>query len=1226
MVKFGIREVAVILGAFFLIHSELYAQCPVEPAFDSEQYCDSLVVTNTSLVPSGSIEKIYWHFGEGDTVKILTPPFDLDETHIFSSTGTYVVSLLVFNTLGCDTIVTEVIDYFYPVSNFEAEGNCNHEIISFTDKSQATIGSLVSWLWDFGDGGTSVQQHPEHVYADNGLYNVELVVTNDCGCTDTYTQSHLIENPIAGFCYDTVCFGDATPLYDTSVYTSFPITEWHWDFGDGNTATGQNQTYVFSTPGLNQVELKVINSQDCADSVLMPVWVGVPPEADFSVMPGCPKDTTFFFDESVHYADSIVNWEWDFGDLTPVSNAQNPKHVYTAGGIYSITLSVTDNFGCSDDTVKSTLLEVPYAGFTFDTVCLGTPTTFTDTSVYNPLFMITEWNWSFGDGGTSQVSDPIYEYASHGEFDAQLVVTNIMGCSDSVTQTILVDTLPIASFQVDVACAGQQTCFYDNSSAQTDTIVSWSWDFGDGSSSFLRDPCHIYAATGPFIVTLEVTNSDGCTSLPVTDTIYVSYAPEADFENSSGCFGDTLYFTNLTDTLGYEIESWWWDFGDLLSPNNNSDLMHPNHLFTAPGDYLVKLKAVNFYGCSDSIVKTITVDSIPEAFFEIPDTIAAGVEFTIIDLSVSHGSPILFKLWDFGDGTNAANINPVIHTYDTPGVYTICYTTEDLNGCVDTFCDSIAVTEIPVADFDYASDTSFQTSFYDESTPDFRLINWFWDFGDLSTTTDTVSGISDPVYTYPEEGFYEVCLKVTDRFGGEHDTCKMIYVGNAVIPNFAEYQVCLGDSTIFVDSSYSPLSAGLEVWYWDFGDGQELTYYEPIDSVKHYYNSPGIYTVKLGVSATISGYFMTDTLFKEVQVFEPPYARIDSTNLGVCFGTEMEFIDISATSIYDPVVEWMWDMDNGDFLYQKYPVYTYSDTGAYNVKLHILTEHGCTDVDSVNAYVSFAPTFTFNVENACVNSPAVFIPDYDSTKLKIISWEWNFGDHLDTLNTSTEQMPTHIYNQVDNYHVTMNMSALGCDGKSERSILVRPIPYSNFSIMPDYGGVQGRTQFTNQSIYAHTYLWDFGNGNTSTVNNPIEVYEQDSTYNVTLISYNEYGCSDTSNYQLNIFFKGLYFPTAFSPNIPNDAISRFEPKGVNLKEYLVQVFDLRGNLLWESDLLDEYGTPVESWDGYYDGRLMPNGMYIWKASGVFRDGTTWKGQAFEEDVFPQTKGTLTLIR
>jgi PKD repeat protein len=275
------------------------------------------------------------------------------------------------------------------------------------------------------------------------------------------------------------------------------------------------------------------------------------------------------------------------------------------------------------------------------------------------------------------------------------------------------------------------------------------------------------------------------------------------------------------------------------------------------------------------------------------------------------------------------------------------------------------------------------------------------------------------------------------------------------------------------------------------------------------------------------------------------------------------------------------------------------------------------------AKVTIAPDIDFVIDNACVNSPAYFL--HTESDIEITDWLWNFNDQYHPgIDTSTLESPSYVYTHIDVYSVTMEASSFGCAKKVTKSFIVYPIPYSDFTFTPDYLGVKGRTIFNNGSIYADSYLWDFGNGHTSNVEDPIEVYEHDSTYTITLISFNEW-CSDTSRYQLTVFFKGLYFPTAFSPNNPNYEVSRFVPKGINLAEYSVQVFDLKGNLMWESDKLDENGSPVDSWDGYCNGLLMPEGMYVWQAKGVFRDGTEWKGSDLQY-TNPQTNGTVTLIK
>ncbi|MBC8486061.1 MAG: PKD domain-containing protein, partial [Bacteroidetes bacterium] len=802
--------------------------------------------------------------------------------------------------------------------------------------------------------------------------------------------------------------------------------------------------------------------------------------------------------------------------------------------------------------------------------------------------------------------------------------TNEFGCTDSTIHDVLVDSLPVADFSYTTGCVGWETCFFDESIPNADSIFYRYWNFGDGNSSTLHNPCHIYTNPGQYEVVFVVINSNICVANTKIDTINVDYPPLAAFSASASCFNDTTYFVNETDTQGVEVQYWEWNFDDPASGvNNTSSLQTPEHLFTHEGMFNVELIVENIHGCIDTVINTILVDSLPEAHFLFPDTVAMGIVFLLVDSSLAHGSPIIIRHWDLGDGTTYSNLYQVYHSYSEPGEYEVCLAVTDYNGCSDTICQTIIVSAMPLADFDYTSDETLIANFYDESTPDTNIIDWFWDFGNPFTTDDTVSGIQNPIYyDYPTEGYYDVYLEISDKYGGTHDTTKQIYVGCAAIANFSYFDICLGDTTFFLDNSYSPVSAPIESWQWNFGDETDTVYYEQTDTITHYYDTSGVYNVELVIISNYNNNFVSDTILKEIRIYNLPSANFSSE--GVCLGTETEFIDSSYSDIGNHITSWFWDFDDGYTGTVQNPIHKYNDVGEYNVFLEITTVHGCIDTITNKSYVSFAPDIPFHVENNCLNSPAYFIPDYDSTEIEITSWFWDFGDPYDDT-TSTEPSPEHTYTRIMNYEVTMVASTYGCPKENKMSILVYPIPYSSFTLIPDYGDVQGRTKFTNQSIYADHYLWDFGNGNTSEVINPIEVYEEDSTYIVTLVSYNEYNCSDTSRLELLVFFNGLYFPTAFSPNNPNSEISRFTPKGVNLDEYQVQVFDLRGNLLWESDILDDTGSPVESWDGYYEGRLMPEGMYIWKASGLFKDGSVWKGSTFQSES-PQTQGTVTLVR
>jgi PKD repeat protein len=1088
---------------------------------------------------------------------------------------------------------------------------------SFQNTSISTGGEITSYSWDFGDGsGTSGAENPNYTYAVPGNYDVTLTVTNAAMHTDDYTETVIAITVTANFSYFQDC-----ELYHF-INTSSPeddLDSVFWHFGEGDTVRLYNPPFnydhTYSGSGSYPIYIRSFIG-DCSDKKNSSIDFFLPvPDFTYSQV----IDTFYFQDLSTPVGE-ITSWYWDFGDGYD-SDQQNPSHFYEMTGNYTVTLEINTTQGCTQITSRPLVFYIPVADFTFTSNC----ETFQFEDLSAPADSIVGWSWDFGDGvGTSSAQNPVYSYPTEGEYTVLLEVTLESGSSDTATHVISFYH-PMAKYSRDPACLGVQTCFYDESLPVMGNIVSWHWDFGDGSSSSLPNPCYTYGTPGEYYVTLTVENSIGCISVTENDTLFVDSPPIADFIGSSACFNEITYFANLTDTNNIAISSWQWDFGDPASgANNTSGLFEPLHLYTTAGTFPVTLSVENINGCVSTKFKSVIVDSIPLADFTLPDTIAAGTLFTITDNSIAFGTPIITRFWDFGDGVTITNPNPVTHIYSGPGEFTICLIVTNTAGCSDTSCQTIVITSLPHADFDYNIGPGLITHFSDVSYTESLVVDWFWDFGDLTVTNDTLHGYPNPAYTYPAEGFYSVYLRIQDYYGGIHDTLKTIYVGTAVIADFVNEDICSGEDVKLFDESYTLVSADFISWYWDFGDESDTLYFQKTDSIYHHYDTAGIYDVTLITTGVLNGEISRDTIIKQVIVFNPPVANIDSLYMVACLGQPINFVDSSYSIDGDSITAWQWDFGDGGSSNLQNPSYVYDSIKEYQAILTITTIHGCQNKDTITAKVTIAPDIDFVIDNACVNSPAYFL--HTESDIEITDWFWNFNDQYHPgVDTSTVETPSYIYTHIDVYHVTMEASSYGCVKKVEKSFIVYPIPYSDFTITPNLSGVQGRTSFSNSSIYATSYLWDFGNGHTSNVEDPIEVYEHDSTYTITLISFNEYGCSDTSRYDLTVFFRGLYIPTAFSPNNPNYEISRFMPKGINLAEYFIQVFDMKGNLMWESDKLDEYGSPAESWDGYCNGLLMPEGMYVWKAQGIFKDGTEWKGSDLQTEN-PQTNGTVTLIK
>ena len=242
------------------------------------------------------------------------------------------------------------------------------EMVQFTDSSGVSSdqAAITSWLWNFGDNTTSNSQSPAHIYAKTGTFSVSLTVSNGT-LTDTelkvgYITVEPSEAPTARFvASDTTPFAN-TPVQftDTSDAGSFPITAWSWAFGDGGTSTDQNPTHTYTQVANFTVSLTV-TSAGGSDTRTRTNYISVqpqPPTADFDASDQTPavNDVVNFTDTSDPGTSPIVIWFWEFGD-GDTSADQNPNHMYTAAGVYSVYLSVTTAVG-SDTELKTNFINV----------------------------------------------------------------------------------------------------------------------------------------------------------------------------------------------------------------------------------------------------------------------------------------------------------------------------------------------------------------------------------------------------------------------------------------------------------------------------------------------------------------------------------------------------------------------------------------------------------------------------------------------------------------------------------------------------------------------------------------------------------------------------------------------------------------------------------------------------------------------------------------------------
>jgi len=663
-----------------------------------------------------------------------------------------------------------------PVVDFDVQQACEGLAASFTDQSAHPDG-IVQWEWDFGDGGISTQQNPDHIYVTAGTYDAQLIAFTPFGCSDTTVQQVTVyPTPQPGFVNDTVCAELFTAFTDTSIVSSGSIVAWSWNFDDGTASVLQHPTHVFQPGGNYDVRLTVTTNEGCVDSIIRTVVVHPKPVADFIFTDECLNDANQFTDQSVvALGASVVQWAWDFDD-GGTSAAQDTAYVFSSSGTYDVTLMVESDNGCRDTvTHVAEVFDLPVALFAVNDVCLYNPAIFLNGSSI-PSGTIQQHLWNLDDGTAMDVPAPApHHYGTHGIYDVELIVVSDHGCRDTMNHNLEIFAVPVADFTFDTVCFPLPTSFTDLSTiAGSDLITNWEWRFGDANLNTVdQHPIHFYDTWGDYEITLTVTSENGCVHDTVIGMARVHPKPTAMFrDNIANCHEDSTVFSDLStlDNLPNDfVVQWLWQFGD----GNSASIPNPVHLYDDEGFYDVTFAVMSNHGCADTVVHTVEIYPLPRVAFTVDTT--RGCQPFLVQFFDQSTIPIPYNLaswqWDFGDGTDSVYAQFPVNIYHTDtlgpfdeGVFTVSLVVTSGNGCVSSATYQDYITEYPKPNAWFDVDPKRAELLFarmkvtDLSTP--NVSEWEYDLGD-----GTWYDIPHPIHNYQDTGTFTITQYVTTVYG-----------------------------------------------------------------------------------------------------------------------------------------------------------------------------------------------------------------------------------------------------------------------------------------------------------------------------------------------------------------------------------------------------------------------------------------------------------------------------
>ena len=884
-------------------------------------------------------------------------------------------------------------------------------------------------------------------------------------------------------------------------------------------------------------------------------------------------------------------------------------------------LTVTGNTGCGSstaiDSLMITITPKPIASVGVSksiTVCANDSVSISGTATNGTGIWSTSGSGRFSPDSTIAATHYSLSVADTAAPHFVKLYLSVSGCSSSTAVDSLMITITPVPRATAVSGAHSMTvCAHSPLVAISGTATNgtgiWSTSgtgtfSPDSTTSAIGYSMSTVDTAAPHFVKLylTVTGNSGCSISTAVDSLMITVSPEP--RASVGAIKSTGVCANVFDVaiLGTVIHAtgiWSTDGTGIFTPNDSIDATKYtlSNADTAARLVHLILSATGFGGCStytDTDTLTITTSSPPYVSVGVSHSISVCTNNANVTLNGKVGGAIGGVWTSSGTGTfnpsdTALNTVYIPSSLDTAQSSIKLFLKSTGNGACNYVIDSMVVTMLdpPTVNFSNTSVCKNNvTAFTSNSTAITSITSWSWNFGDSNTGTGP-----NPTHLYANDGNYPVTLTVTDANTCTSTFTKPVIVYPLPIAAFNSTAQCFKGSVNFTDKS-TVSSGSISTRNWSFGDTGSSNLQNP----SHLYSVPNTY---IGTLIVASNFGCLDTVSQSLNVTPPPKADIISDS--VCLNSATQFSDLStidplAGNIISRKLLYGDNTPSQDITNNPTPSHTYKTSGTFNDTLIVVASNGCSDTLIQPVIVYPLPLAAYNIASACIADSTIFTDTSSISSGSITGWLWDFGNG----SHSNSKKIAHKFAATGSYPVSLIVTSdKGCKDTVLKPITISPSPTASFTANPSIVELHTPIQFTDNSVGANFWNWNFGDtSGTSVLQNPSYAYNQrGGTYNVSLQITNTFGCKDTVSNKIIVTMPPKV-ANAFSPNGDgkNDIL---HVMGGPYKTMEFKILDNWGEYIFVSN------NQSTGWDGTKNGVDQPMGVYVYTLTVTTEDNAKY---------------------